>query len=180
MAAKNGAIELSERELDAVSQNQSVYDDFKHPNEQASEGPAIPAGAMPRYEPPPESAGKCAQYLWTFDEHVLRPLLIYKYSWANVKRDEQFFDKFQQNAKDLRKMNEEAERHSQGNLSPKSGSYHSDTSNGRRRKQGDLSRFVQSQKMHYQNRKPREEEDLETRSPQNLAPTFGIQHKKEE
>ena len=65
-------------------------------------------------------------------------------------------------------------------MSPRSGSYHSDTSNGRRRKQGDLARFVQSQKIHNKNQKPRDEGDLENKNKSTLPPTFGIQHKKED
>ena len=38
---------------------------------------------------------KYARYLWTLDEHYIRPLLIYKYSYTKTRKDDDFFDKFQ-------------------------------------------------------------------------------------
>ena len=102
----------------------------------------IEKGEAPRYEPPPEGTGTCLKYLWTFDEHIMRPLLIYKYSWTNVKRDDEFYEKFGQDAEKLKDLHEENEARSRSNRS-RSNSYHSDNFTPSKT-DGDLNNYVKN------------------------------------
>ena len=102
----------------------------------------------------------------------MRPLLIYKYSWTNIKRDDEFYEKFERNAadlKDLHEMNEQVQLSQRS----RSGSYHSDNFTPRnKRAQGELASYVKDQRKEYSNKKNKDEGDLET-TPKKLLPTFG-------
>ena len=141
----------------------SQYDEMLHPNAQEVDE------KLPKYQPPPEGTGTCAKYLWTFDEHILRPLLIYKYSWTNVKRDEEFYEKFEKNAEDLQDLHEMNEKSYHSGRS-RSGSYRSDNYTPNK-KEGDLANFVKDQQRQYSNKRNRDEADVETKP--KFLPSFG-------
>ena len=50
----------------------------------------------------PENLGCLAKCLFILDKHILKPLLVYKYSIERVERDEEFYEEFEENAKELR------------------------------------------------------------------------------
>ena len=50
----------------------------------------------------PEHLGCFAKCLFVLDKHILKPILVYKYSIERVERDEEFFDKFEGHADELR------------------------------------------------------------------------------
>ena len=50
----------------------------------------------------PQHLGCFAKCLFILDKHILKPILVYKYSIERVERDEEFFEQFEDHADELR------------------------------------------------------------------------------
>lgn len=106
--------------------NRSMHDDFHHPNEQAlsaqvgpsfyedsdtgdsnvdnntaEDGTKLVDGKKPEI---PTNISKFQKFLFKLDYYYLKPCLVYKYSYKKQIRDDYFFDQFDKNASELKRM----------------------------------------------------------------------------
>lgn len=77
----------SDSESVDLSNSQSSYMDFKHPNEPVHDPEARKRRHMHVYK-------GCAKYLHRFDELIMKPMFIYKYEKTIQKKAKEFFKHF--------------------------------------------------------------------------------------
>lgn len=57
------------------------------------------AGQQPNV---PENLGCLAKCIFVIDRHILKPILVYRYSEKRIRRDNKFFEEFESHADELR------------------------------------------------------------------------------